>query len=301
LPLDRSPAAGSLGPTAGSLGPTEDSLVPTEPTRLVRSPDGTPIAVFSSGDGSPLVLVHGAAADHTTFRVVGPMFAGRHAVHAIDRRGRGASGDTPEYDVGREFDDVAAVVDELARETGREVDVVGHSFGGRCGLGAALRTEHLRRLVVYEGAPAPAETPYQDPDVLPRLEALKAAGRNEELLSNFLARVVGMSQPDLEAYRASPVWPLRVAAAPTIVRELHAEASAAADLATLGTVGQPVLQILGGVSRDEFRLATEALDARLADGRVLVIDGAKHAAHHTHAQQFVDSIEAFLAEPDMAD
>jgi pimeloyl-ACP methyl ester carboxylesterase len=278
-----------------------DMLGPAQPNRLVRSADGTPIAVFSSGSGSALVLVHGAAADHTTFRVVGPMFAERHAVHAIDRRGRGASGDASPYSVVREFEDLAAVVDQVAGETGRGVDVVGHSFGGRCGLGAALKTPNLRRLVVYEGAPAPSESPYQEPDVLPRLEELKAAGRNEGLLMTFLGRVVGMSEPDLEAYRANPVWPLRVAAAPTIVRELQAEASAAADLATLGAVGQPVLQILGGESRAEFRLATEALDARLAHGRVLVIDGAKHAAHHTHAQQLVDAIEAFLAEPDMAD
>ena len=47
----------------------------TTPSRFVASRDGTPIAVFSSGVGPPLVVVHGATADHTTFRVVGPMLA----------------------------------------------------------------------------------------------------------------------------------------------------------------------------------------------------------------------------------
>ena len=37
------------------------------------------------------------------------------------------------------------------------------------------------------------------------------------LLATFMARVVGMTEADLAAYRADPVWPLRVAAAPTIV------------------------------------------------------------------------------------
>jgi pimeloyl-ACP methyl ester carboxylesterase len=267
------------------------------PGRVVHAPDGTRIATFRSGDGTPLVLVHGASADHTTFRAVEPILTARHTVHAIDRRGRGASGDGPSYDIEREFDDLAAVVDDIAAESGQSVDVVGHSFGGRVGLGAALRTSKLRRLVVYEGAPAPAGSPYQAPDLVGRLRSLADAGRNEELLSTFLAEVIGMSGPDLAAYRANPVWPARVAAAPTIVREIEAEASPAAGLDALGGVRLPVLQILGGASRTAFGAATEALDARLADGRIAIIEGAKHGAHHSHADRFVAEIERFLAEP----
>ena len=54
-----------------------DAGLTASPSRTVASNDGTPIAVFSSGDGPPLVLVHGAAADHTTFRVIGPRLAER--------------------------------------------------------------------------------------------------------------------------------------------------------------------------------------------------------------------------------
>ena len=59
----------------------------------VVSSDGTPIAVWRSGDGPPLVLVHGAAADHTRWRPVLPALEERFTVLAMDRRGRGASGD----------------------------------------------------------------------------------------------------------------------------------------------------------------------------------------------------------------
>jgi pimeloyl-ACP methyl ester carboxylesterase len=62
-----------------------------------------------------------------------------------------------------------------------------------------------------------------------------------------------------------------------------------------------VLQILGGASAPIFREAIEALDARLAHGRTVVIPGARHAAHHTHVEPFVAAIDAFLAEPGMAD
>lgn len=266
--------------------------------RSVASLDGTPIAIFTSGTGPPLILVHGAAADHTTFRVVGPVFAERYTVHAMDRRGRGASGDTLPYSVEREFEDVAAVAGAIAADAGQPVDVVGHSYGGRCALGAALLTDAIRRVVSYEGAPAPPDKGYGDADILADLEALDAAGRPDDLLATFMERVVGMDDAALARYRADPVWPLRVAAAHTIPRELAAEGrSAAAGLESLGAIRQPVLQLLGGESRPEFGAATRALDARLADGRIVTITGAKHAAHHTHPVELARAVAEFLEAP----
>jgi pimeloyl-ACP methyl ester carboxylesterase/GNAT superfamily N-acetyltransferase len=268
------------------------------PDRTVASIDGTSIGDFTSGTGPPLVLVHGASADHTTFRVVGPRLAKQFAVHAIDRRGRGASGDTPPYSIEREFEDVAAVASALAAETGAPIDIVGHSYGGRCALGAALLTDDIRRVVSYEGAPTPPGERYGDADVLAELRALDAADDPPGVLSTFMTRVVGMDEDGLSRYRQDPVWPLRVGAAHTIVRELESEAeSAGAGLEALGRVRQPVLQLLGGDSRPEFGAATRVLDARLADGRVAVIPGARHAAHHTHPEAFVAAVTTFLAEP----
>jgi pimeloyl-ACP methyl ester carboxylesterase len=272
------------------------------PSRIITSEDGTPIAVFSAGDGPPLILVHGATADHTTWRTSGPLLAARHTTHAVDRRGRGASGDAPGYAIDREFEDLAAVVESLAADSGGPVDVVGHSYGGRIGLGAALLTPSLRRLVVYEGAPPPTDgRGYQDDGLLTRIEALVAAGDRDEALATFMRDIVGMPAADLAAFRADPIWPRRAAAVDTTIRELRAEVSPAASLDDLGAVRQPVLQILGGASSPVFGEATFALDARLRNGRVVTIDGARHAAHHTHAPAFVGAIEAFLDKPDMAD
>ena len=272
------------------------------PTRRILSGDGTPIAVFQAGDGPPLVLVHGATADHTTWRTSGPLLAARHTIHAVDRRGRGASGDAAEYEIEREFDDLAAVVDTLAAEHGRPVDVVGHSYGGRIGLGSALLTANLRRLVVYEGAPPPTSgRGYQDDGTLARVEGFVAAGDRNAALATFMSEIVGMPAEDLAAFRADPIWPRRAAAVGTTIRELRAEISPAASLEALGMVRQPVLQILGGASAPVFAEATRALDARLPNGRVVTIDGARHAAHHSHADSFVAAIEAFLADPDVPD
>jgi pimeloyl-ACP methyl ester carboxylesterase len=268
--------------------------VPGAPTRVVRSRDGTPIAIHSTGSGPPLVLVHGTTGDHTTFRVVGPMLAGSHTVHAIDRRGRGGSGDTLPYAIEREFEDIATIAETLAAESGGPVDVAGHSYGGRAALGAALLTPKIRRIVSYEGAPTPPGTSYHPPGIEARLRELLDRGDRDEALATFMREVVGMPADELAAYRSNPVWPARAGAAGTILRELEAEADGSASLDRLGAVRQPVLQLLGGDSLPVFGAATAALDDRLADGRIVVIPGARHAAHHTHPNAFVSAVASFL-------
>lgn len=269
------------------------------PSLYVNAPDGTAIALVRTGTvgAPPLLLVHGAAADHTTFRVLGPILAPAFDLFAMDRRGRGASSDTLPYAIEREFQDVAAVADAIAALTGGDpVHVLGHSYGGRCALGAALRTPAIGRVISYEGAPTPPGERCGDAALASELAALSDAGANEALLARFMTGVVGMSEADLERYRADPVWPRRVAAASTIARELRVGAHTEAGLEPLGAVRQPVLQVLGSASLPAFASATHALDARLADGHVVVIDGARHAAHHSHPGALADVVRAFLLD-----
>ncbi len=270
----------------------------SDPDRFVGSADGTEIAVFETGSAAPgtrpLILVHGTTADHRTFRVVGPMLARRRRLYVIDRRGRGASGDAPAYASEREFEDVAAVAGAVGAECQGPVDLLGHSFGGRCALGASLRTGAIRRVISYEGAPAPAGYAYQPAGLRERLEAHLDRGDREAVLETFMREVVGMDDAGMARFRADPVWPLRVAASPTILRELEAERAPAASLEALGRATAPVLQILGSESVSTFHIATAALDARLEHGAIARIDGAAHAAHHTHPDAFVAVVEAFL-------
>jgi len=240
-------------------------------------------------------MVHGASADHTTFRVIGPRLAQWFTVHAMDRRGRGASGDTSPYSIEREFEDIAAVAETIVAEAGGPVPVFGHSYGGRCALGAAVRSRQVGRVICYEGAPAPPGHSYEPHELRDRLRACLEAGDLDGLLAEFMTRVVGMSAAELAAYRADPIWPVRAAAAGTIPRELDAEADPAGSLERLGAVRQPVLQLLGSDSRAIFRQATVALDDRLADGRIVEIARARHAAHHTHPDAVIEAVRDFLA------
>jgi len=213
----------------------------------------------------------------------------------MDRRGRGASGDGRTYAIEREYEDVAAVAATLDGEADGPVDLVGHSYGGRVALGAALVSSAIRRVVAYEGAPVHVRRGRVAHAFLGQLAGDVAAGRPDRMLDRFLRAEVGFTTAALEAYHANPVWPDRVAAAGrTLLRELEAETSAAAGLASLGAVRQPVLLILGSGSPTFFRRGTERLAARLSDVVVVEIAGAAHAAHHTHPDAFVAAVEDFL-------
>jgi pimeloyl-ACP methyl ester carboxylesterase len=117
----------------------------------------------------------------------------------------------------------------------------------------------------------------------------------------FMTEVVGMTADEFAAFQANPVWPIRLAAAHTIVRELAAEAGDGdpASISFLASGVQiPVLQLLGGESRAVFAQGTAALDALLPDGRVVVLPGQKHAAHHGDPDRFVAEVERFLGADD---
>jgi pimeloyl-ACP methyl ester carboxylesterase len=130
-----------------------------------------------------------------------------------------------------------------------------------------------------------------------RLEALAAADDREALLSYFLATVVGMTTDELAVYRVAPTWPARVEAAPTIVREMWAEATEEAGPERYAAIGIPVLQLVGGESGALFTEGTWTLDRLLPNGQVVVIPGARHAAHHTHPEEFVSIVREFLDDP----
>jgi hypothetical protein len=97
---------------------------------IVASADGTPIAVEQVGDGPPVVLIGGAFNDRSTVAGLAAVLAPDFTVVTYDRRGRGDSGDSPDYAVEREVEDLAAVI---ARAGGK----IRRQSGGRTGLDSA--------------------------------------------------------------------------------------------------------------------------------------------------------------------
>ena len=173
----------------------------------IPSADGTRIAYARGGSGRPLVLVHGTAADHRRWQPVLPALQARYDVYAIDRRGRGGSGDGASYQLEREFEDVAAVVEDAAHAAGQQADLLGHSHGALVALEAARLTPQVRRLILYEPPIWTEGVEVYPPEVLSELEALNAAVQLEAVAATFLAKVALVPPESLARLKADASWP----------------------------------------------------------------------------------------------
>jgi pimeloyl-ACP methyl ester carboxylesterase len=256
----------------------------------VRSKDGTLIAYQRGGEGPPLVLVHGTLGSCRRWPVV-PALQQQFTVCAMERRGRGESGDAPNYAIEREFEDVAALVDSI----GEPVNLLGHSFGGLIVLEAALLTDNIRRLIVYESPPIPP--PYPD-GTLERLETLLDAGDREGAVTTFLSEIAQIPAHELEILRASPLFPAMVDAAHTVLRELRTEEHYQIKTDRFTQLNVPALLLMGSDSPGIFRSSIEAWHAVLPNSRLVEFPDQQHLAHITAPDLFIREVGAFLQEPD---
>src|SRR5262245_23260650 len=242
----------------------------------VRGADDVPLAVWVAGTGPPVVLVHGSIADHTTFDPLVAALRARATTFSPDRRGFGASGDGSGYAIEREFADVAAVVDAVAARAGCAVTLWGHSYGANCALGAAARTAAVARLVLYE----PSLGLAYPPGGIERIEAALATGDRDGALVAVLSGIVGMSDAEIDAFRAGPRWRDRLAAAPTVPRECRAEQSWTYRPGRFDAVAAPTVVLTGSDSPPDLAATARAAAAAVPGAEVRVLAGHGHLAHH---------------------
>jgi pimeloyl-ACP methyl ester carboxylesterase len=253
----------------------------------VKSRDGTRIGFHRSGEGPPLVLLHGATGAHWSFRYILPSLAERFTLYAVDRRGRGESGDADGYAIEREFEDVAAIVDSL----GEPANVFGHSYGATVALGAVLATPNIAKLVLYEGSPGISVVPHEH---LERIEELVERGEREEALV-YALDLFGLTTDEIEQLGGAPTWPVRVSSAHTVAREVRAEEAYELEPGRFSEVAASALLLLGGESPDWARAGAERIRDALPDARIAVLPGEGHAAIMTAPELVGDEVTRFLA------
>lgn len=240
---------------------------------VVRSADGTPVGILTAGSGPPLLLVHGGLSGLHRFAPLWRELVPHFRVTAMDRRGRGTSGDADGYDVEREFADVRAVAEHLAGPDGEPVDAFGHSFGAIAVLGAAGAGAPLRRLALYE----PPGPPTVAGGWLEKVRGYLAAGEPGRAVASFLVEIGGMTPARVEELRAAPPGPddVLAIASRTFVRE--GEALAALDLARLARpVRIPVLLLHGTAGPPWVEQVIGALAPALRNVEVVSLPGQGH-------------------------
>jgi pimeloyl-ACP methyl ester carboxylesterase len=253
----------------------------------VRSKDGTLIAVECAGAGPSLVIVHGGTGDRSRWTPLFPLFASRFRVCAMDRRGHGASGDSPNYSLQREAEDVAAVVNSRPGT----VFLLGHSYGGVCALEAAFLTDKISKLVLYE-------PPLQDLDhsaVVGRMERMIQEGNREQALVTFLQEIVMISPSEIVAMKARPSWPGLLASIESSIRQVRALAAYRFDPKRMRTLNVPTLLLTGSeTASPQLKQAINGLLDSLPNRSLFVFEGQQHNAMDTVPQQFAETVGNFL-------
>ena len=237
-------------------------------------------------------MVHGAAADHTRWAPILPGLEEHFTVFALDRRGRGQSGDAESYAPEREYEDVVAVAHSIAGP----VNLLGHSYGAVCSLEASLKMSNLRKLILYEPPISVHVKKNYPPDALDRMTSYLKIGEPEKTLLIFLREIVGISQDEIDMLRSGSSWSSRVAAAHTIPREEASVDSYIFEPERFSHMETPTLLLLGGDSPSFFRAAIEILKKSMLNSRIAIMSGQRHAAVDTAPELFLREVIGFLTQ-----
>ncbi len=102
-----------------------------------------------TGQGRPILLLHGNGEDHTIFDELIPLLEKTNTVYAIDSRGHGASNPTDDYHYADMADDIAEFITSLEIEA---PILYGFSDGGIVGLYTTLHYPRLLSRLIISGA-----------------------------------------------------------------------------------------------------------------------------------------------------
>ncbi|MBM0280000.1 alpha/beta fold hydrolase, partial [Micromonospora tarensis] len=230
----------------------------TTSVEQVRSVDGTPIAFERSGAGPAIILVGGAFSDRRTTGALATELAPDFTVFSYDRRGRGFSGDTAPYEIGREIDDLAALI----AAAGGSAAVYGISSGAVLSALATAQGLPVSGLVLFE--PPFQVGPHVNvrTDITAQLIELIAADDRDGAVELFLSAAVGLPAEQITEMRSQPIWGGLTAIAHTLPYDAIVTAGGRFPADRLAAITVPTLTVHSTGSpqwlRDASRAAAEA-------------------------------------------
>lgn len=260
------------------------------------------LRVITSGDGPPLVLLHGFTGSAATWDSLRTTLDSRHTVHVLDLPGHGRSSapvDPARYALERFADDLARVLDTLDID---RTALLGYSMGGRAALRFALEyPARVDALVLESTSPGISD---------PRERAERLAADME--LADAIERDGVASF--VKGWERLPLWASQAALPEPVRAALHAQrlandpgglarslrgASVGVDRSVadrLATLTMPTLLVAGVLDAKFVALARTMAD-RMPSARVEIIEGAGHAVHLERPDAFAAVVAEFLDAP----
>ena len=265
--------------------------------------NGVHLNVEVSGEGPPLLLLHGFSGGAATWTPHIEAWRGCTAI-AVDLLGHGASdcpADQRRYRMERCLDDLIALLDRLPASSGRRVAVLGYSMGGRVALHLALRApERLWALVLESGSPGIEDA--SERAARARSDADLADDIERDGLEAFVERWQALS-----LFASQTRLPVAVRDELRRQRLQNDPQGLAGSLRGLGAGQQePVIARMDEI-RIPVLLLTGALDDKYCDlarrmatalpcARTEVVPDAGHAVHLERPQVFAGAVRGFLEE-----
>jgi 3-oxoadipate enol-lactonase len=252
--------------------------------------NGTAIHVVESGQGSPLLLLHGLGGSHEMWLPVVPALAQSQRVIAGDHRGHGRSAKPGgPYTIALFVQDWLGVMDALGVD---RADLLGLSMGGAVAMRMAVEhPERVRSLVLVDTWASPR--PEFVAMLRRRLEALDAGGlpayAETAIPQVYSARFIAENARAVEDYRArvAQLEPASVRAAVQACIEHDMRGACA-------RIKAPTLVIVGRLDTLTPPGCSEDL-ARMIPGACLeVIQGSGHVPHVEVPERFLAVVGDFL-------
>jgi pimeloyl-ACP methyl ester carboxylesterase len=262
--------------------------------RIVRviSADGTEITGRVRGQGQPLVLVHGGLSDgNPDTNLMVPFLLGHFTCYSISTRGRGVSADCADHSRERQYEDVAAFLEDI----GEPVCVFAHSSGAAWVLGGAARAAaSCRAIALYEPA-LPESRPVMREDAYARFSQAITDGRYEDAVLISVDDIIVPTDEERALFTIPAVMEICTSVLSAAALEIP-ELNRPFPIEMLDTLAMPALLMQGTRSGDHFKDAVHRLAEALPRSRVVDIDGAGHLGPMTHAQTVANELIFFFED-----
>jgi len=245
-------------------------------------PSTLPGVVPPFDQGELLLFVHGAGSNAHTWHRQLAHFEGQHSAIALDFPGHGRSGGTEGFKSVEAYVEFATQFVDALRL--RPFVFVGRAMGGAVGLSFALAHPERLRALVLVSTPAKLEIPQEGLDTWRNV----MRGRMPQPFSTALFSPTA----DLAVMREA--WMEQVKTDPR-VRYFDMLACQGFDFAARASeVKAPTLVIAGRDDGFAPPEKTEALQRRIPNSQLVVIDDAGHTLASEQPERFNEAIEQFV-------
>ena len=132
------------------------------------------------------------------------------------------------------------------------------------------------------------------PGAIERIEAALAADDPDTAIDIVLVELLELSDEEMDGYRASPLWPTRLAAAGTIPRSAGPRRTGCTTPGQFDAIGAATLFLAGSESVPDVRVATDRAVEAIPGAEVSVLQGHEHFAHKTDPAMVADLVSRFV-------